>query len=150
MRSQLALLVSSAALSAWTVGMSAQGTAPAAGQHDAGAHTHAAAAVVKNPVKSTPESIATGKKLYDTQCATCHGATGAGDGKMAASIPDPKPSNLADAAWKHGSTDGEVFTVVKDGVKGTGMRGYGTRMKPDDIWNVVNYIRTLAQPTAKK
>lgn len=151
MRSVLALLVGSAALSAWTVGMSAQGSATAAGQHEAGEHHHAEAAAVKNPVKATPESIAAGKKLYDAQCATCHGATGKGDGKMAASLPEPKPSDLADAAWKHGSTDGEIFTVIKDGVKGTGMRGAAARMKPDDMWNVVNYIRTLApQPTAKK
>jgi high-affinity iron transporter len=150
MRSLLAFLVGSAALSAWTVGMSAQGGAPAAGQHEAGAHTHAAAAALKNPVKPTPESIAAGKKLYDAQCASCHGASGMGDGKMAANIPDPKPSNLADADWKHGASDGEIFTVIKDGVKGTGMRGSASRMKPDDMWNVVNYVRTLAQPTAKK
>ena len=54
------------------------------------------------------------------------------------------------AAWKHGSTDGEIFTLIKDGSKGTGMRGYGARIKPDDMWNVVNYVRALAPPTAKK
>jgi hypothetical protein len=63
MRSLLALLVGSAALSAWVVGVSAQGNAPAAGQHDAGEHHHAEAAALKNPVKATPESIAAGKKL---------------------------------------------------------------------------------------
>ena len=149
MRSLLALLVGSAAISAWMVGVSAQGAAPAAGQHEAGAHTHATAAAVKNPVKSTPESVAAGKKLYEAQCATCHGVTGKGDGKMAASIPDPKPSDLTDASWKHGSTDGEVFTLIHDGAKGTGMRGYAARMKPDDIWNVVNYLRTLGPAPAK-
>lgn len=148
MRSLLALFVGCAALSAWTVGVSAQGNA--ASQHDAGAHTHAAAAAVKNPVKSTPASIAEGKKLYDTQCVTCHGVSGLGDGKMAAAMNPPKPSDLTDASWKHGSSDGEIFTLIRDGAKGTGMRGYGARMKPDDMWNVVNYLRTLAQPTAKK
>lgn len=150
MRSLLALLVGCAALSAWTVGASAQGNTPAAGQHEAGAHTHAAAAAVKNPVKSTPASVAAGKKLYDTQCATCHGESGKGDGKMAAAMNPPKPSDLTDASWKHGSTDGEIFTLIRDGAKGTGMRGYAARMKPDDMWNVVNYMRTLAQPTAKQ
>ncbi|HUR34663.1 MAG TPA: cytochrome c [Vicinamibacterales bacterium] len=130
--------------------MSAQGHAPAAGQHDAGAHTHAAAAAVKNPVKSTPESVAAGKKLYAAQCATCHGESGKGDGKMAASVPEPKPSDLTDASWKHGSSDGEIFTLIRDGSKGTGMRGYAARMKPDDMWNVVNYLRTIAQTTAKQ
>lgn len=148
MRSHFALFAGIAALSAWTVSMAAQGNA-AAGQHEAGEHHHAEAAAVKNPVKATPESVAAGKTLYTAQCATCHGEGGKGDGKMAASMPEPKPSNLADATWKHGSTDGEIFTLIKDGSKGTGMRGYGTRMKPDDMWNVVNYVRTFAPPAAK-
>jgi mono/diheme cytochrome c family protein len=150
MRSPLALIVGITALSAWTVGMSAQGRTAAAGQHDAGAHQHAEAAALKNPVKATPASTAAGKKLYDTQCVTCHGATGKGDGRMAASITTgPKPSDLTDASWKHGSTDGEIFTIIRDGSKGTGMRGYAARMKPDDIWNVVNYLRTLGPAPAK-
>jgi mono/diheme cytochrome c family protein len=153
MRSQFALFVGVAALSAWTVGMSAQGNTSAAGQHDAheaGEHHHAEAAALKNPVKATPESVAAGKKLYDTQCTTCHGDTGKGDGKMAASLNPPKPSDLSDASWKHGSTDGEIFTLIRDGSKGTGMRGYAARMKPDDMWNVVNYLRTLGPTSAKK
>ncbi len=69
---------------------------------------------------------------------------------MAAAMNPPKPSDLTDASWKHGATDGEIFTVIRDGAKGTGMRGYAARMKPDDTWNVVNYLRTLAPTTAKK
>ena len=148
MRSQLAVFIGIIALSAWTVSISAQN--PAAGQHDAGAHTHPEAAKLANPIKPTPESIAAGKKIYDTQCVNCHGETGKGDGKMAASITTgPKPSDLTDKEWKHGSSDGEIFTLIQDGSKGTGMRGYGTRLKTDDIWNVVNYLRTLAPKTAK-
>ena len=41
----------------------------------------------EEPGEGHAGSIAAGKKLYDTQCATCHGDTGKGDGKMAASIP---------------------------------------------------------------
>ena len=144
MRSRLALILGAAALSAWTVTLMAQ-AAGGAGQHEAGEHQHADAAAIKNPVKSTPASIAAGKKLYDTQCTTCHGETGKGDGKLAASITTgPKPSDLTDATWKHGSTDGEIFTLIKDGAKGTGMRGYGARLKDPDLWNVVNYVRSLA------
>jgi len=142
MRSQLAVAAGVIAL-AWTVNVAAQA------QHQAGNHTHADAAALKNPVKSSPESIAAGKKLYDTQCATCHGTTGKGDGKMAASIPDPKPTDMTDATWKHGGSDGEIFTVIRDGSKGTGMRGYASRMKTEDIWNVVNYLKSLAAKPAR-
>jgi mono/diheme cytochrome c family protein len=142
MRSLLAWLAAAAALSAWTVGMSAQANAGPA-QHEAGEHNHPEAAALKNPVSATPASIAAGKKLYDAQCTTCHGEMGKGDGKMAASINPPKPSDLTDATWKHGSSDGEIFTLVRDGAKGTGMRGYGARLKPTDLWNVVNYVKSL-------
>jgi mono/diheme cytochrome c family protein len=142
-RSQMAVFAGVLALATWNIRAAAQDH-----DHEAGAHTHAEAAALKNPVKATPESIAAGKKLYDTQCATCHGETGKGDGKMAASITGAKPSDLSDASWKHGSSDGEIFTLIRDGSKGTGMRGYASRMKTDDIWNVVNYVRTLG-PKAK-
>jgi mono/diheme cytochrome c family protein len=117
--------------------------AAAPAQHEAGEHHHPEAAAMKNPVKPTAESIAAGKKLYDTQCLSCHGDTGKGDGKMAAAMNPPKPSDLTDATWKHGSMDGEIFTLIRDGSKGTGMRGFAARMKTEDIWNVVNYLRTL-------
>jgi mono/diheme cytochrome c family protein len=149
MRSQLAVFVGIIALSAWTVTISAQDHDHAAGQHEAGAHTHPEAAKLANPVKATPDSIAAGKKIYDTQCVSCHGETGKGDGKMAASITGAKPSDLTDAEWKHGSSDGEIFTLIRDGSKGTGMRGFATKLQTNDIWNVVNYLRTLGPKPAK-
>ena len=145
MRSHGVLFAGIIALASWTTAMYA-----AAAQHEAGAHQHTAAAAMKNPTKATPESLAAGKKLYDAQCAMCHGATGKGDGKMAAAITTgPKPSSMTDAEWKHGSTDGEIFTVIREGVKGTGMRGFAARMKPADLWNLVNYVRSLGSAAPK-
>ena len=100
-------------------------------------------AALKNPVASSPESLAAGGKLYGRYCATCHGTGGKGDGAGGAKL-DPKPANLADAEWKHGATDGEVFLVIHDGSKGTGMKGFGSRMTEHELWDVVNYIRSLA------
>ena len=58
-------------------------------------------------------------------------------------------SQLTDADWKHGQTDSEIFTVIRDGAKQTGMRAYGSRIPTNDIWNLVNYVRTLGPKTTK-
>lgn len=119
--------------------------AAAADQHEAGAHTHPAAAKLSNPTKPTATSIAAGKKEFDARCSACHGATGKGDGKQGEKL-DPKPSNLTDTSWKHGSTDGEIFVVIRDGTKANGknaMPSFASKMTPNQMWDVVNYVRTL-------
>jgi mono/diheme cytochrome c family protein len=108
-----------------------------------GAHQHPEAAKQKNPVAADATSVAAGKEVYEKNCANCHGATGAGDGKMGAEL-NPKPSNFTDNEWKHGSSDGEIFAVIKDGVKGTGMKSFNSKLTTHQIWDVVNYIRTLS------
>jgi mono/diheme cytochrome c family protein len=95
-----------------------------------------------NPVKADAVSIAAGKKLYDSNCAPCHGESAKGDGKMASQF-NPKPADLTDAEWAHGSTDGEIFAVLRDGVKNTGMKGFGSKMTAHQMWDVINYVRSL-------
>ena len=74
------------------------------------------AANVRNPVASTPESIAAGKRAYDANCAACHGdlAQGAVKAGMAISIIEEQrgkqPPDLTDDQWDHGSSDGESST----------------------------------------
>jgi len=108
----------------------------------AGAHRHPAAANLKNPVAANEASVSAGRQIYDKQCAGCHGDTGKGDGAMGEEL-NPKPANLVDADWKHGSSDGEIFVVIRDGVKNTGMKPYGRKMTTHQIWDVVNYLRSM-------
>ena len=121
---------------------------PQAHQHppEGGAHHHPQAARLKNAVPISPASIAAGQALYQKQCAECHGDTGKGDGALGDKL-NPKPSNIADADWKHGATDGEMFTVLRDGVKSTGMKGYGLKLTTHQLWDVVNYVRSLGPKT---
>ena len=98
------------------------------------------AAKMKNPNASTPESIAAGKVVY-TKCAPCHGSNG--EGGPGNDLIPAAPSLLGDA-WSHGSTDGEIFTNIKIGVAPDfNMVPFKDKLKDDDIWNVVNYIRSL-------
>jgi mono/diheme cytochrome c family protein len=95
-----------------------------------------------NPVKPTAESIASGKRMYGYDCAMCHGDSGNGKGDLAADMK-LQLADFSDPKSLQGKTDGELFYVIKNG-KGQ-MPAEGTRAKPDQIWNMVNYIRSLAK-----
>lgn len=99
---------------------------------------------MKNPVPATAESIAAGKALYSKNCRFCHGADAKGNGPMA---PEgTHPPDLTDAKWDRGSTDGEIFLVIRDGAGPKfDMKGYKSKMSETDIWNVVNYLRSLGK-----
>jgi mono/diheme cytochrome c family protein len=116
------------------------------GPHGEGTHTHAAAAKISNPVKPEEASIAAGEKLYAMHCAACHGLKGAGDGVQASKFT-PRPSNLADAQWKHGPSDGEIFTVIRNGVPKTSMSAYSKKITERETWDVVNFLRSLGPKT---
>jgi mono/diheme cytochrome c family protein len=112
-------------------------------QHPAtGAHHHPEAAKIQNPVKADATSIAAGKTLYAKHCAECHGDTGKGDGTMADEYT-PKPADLTDAEWKHGSSDGEMFVLIRDGSKNTAMKPYGKKLTTHQLWDVVNFVRSI-------
>jgi mono/diheme cytochrome c family protein len=103
-----------------------------------------------NTVDADATSLAAGKKLYASNCASCHGDSAKGDGKAGSTL-NPKPANLADETWAHGSSDGEIFTVIRDGVKDTGMKAFGSRMTVHQMWDVVNYLRSIADtPSAPR
>ena len=127
------------------------GIAPLAARqagHPKEPHQHPDAAKMTNPVASDAASLAAGKKGFADYCAACHGDTGKGDGPMASFTGDPIPSDLTDAEWKHGSSDGEIFVVIRDGIDGTGMKDFKD-MKPAEIWQIVNYVKTLSPKPAK-
>jgi len=95
-----------------------------------------------NPVQADAASIAAGKKLYASNCASCHGEAGLGDGRAGKQLKPP-PANLVDATWLHGPADGDIFVVIRDGVNDTGMKSFGSRMTPHQMWDVVNYLRSI-------
>ena len=97
---------------------------------------------LKNPVASNPASIAAGKATYTKNCRFCHGTEAKGNGPMA---PEgTHPSDLTDDKWDRGSTDGEIFAVIRDGAGPKfDMKGYKSKMTEPEIWNVVNFLRSL-------
>jgi mono/diheme cytochrome c family protein len=106
----------------------------------------------KNPVRFSEASVDRGKKVYNTQCALCHGEKGDGKGdlakEMTLTLPDfTKPDALAKR------TDGELFAIVSTGKDP--MPSQKGRMTEPQVWNLVNYLRALggkvpAKSTAKE
>lgn len=97
------------------------------------------AAKIKNPVASTPESIGAGKRVYQRLCTKCHGPEGKGDGEAATGA---QPSDLTAPALQYGSSDGEMFSVLRHGTS-RDMESYAERISETDTWNVIDYIKTL-------
>lgn len=95
-----------------------------------------------NPVKPSPVSLASGKKTYGTDCAMCHGKAGGGDGDLAADMKLTL-KDFRDPESLKGMSDGEMYLAIDKG-KGQ-MQGEEGRLKPSQIWDVVNYVRSFSK-----
>ena len=96
----------------------------------------------KNPVKPTPENLASAKKFFGFDCAMCHGVAGDGKGDVAASM-SLKMNDWRDSSVLTKMPDGEIFDLI---VKGKGkMEGEGDRISSEKAWELVNYVRVLAK-----
>jgi cbb3-type cytochrome c oxidase subunit III len=105
-----------------------------------------AAQKLKNPVASDAASIDAGKVLFKRYCASCHGPNAKGDGGMA--LSGGTPSDLTDETWDYGSTDGEIFVAIRDGVSAD-MLAYKDKLNEKQIWQIVNFLRSIG-PKSKE
>src|ERR1700741_4164735 len=87
----------------------------------------------ENPVKSSPTSVASGKKKYGQDCAMCHGKEGAGDGDLAEDM-HLKLKDFREAEALKDLSDADIYKIINSG-KGK-MMGEEGRLKPDEIWDI--------------
>ena len=95
----------------------------------------ASAKQTKNPYAGQASASEAGSKLYTRYCGACHGVGGRGTGNVPA---------LKAAALKS-VTDGEIFYIIKNGHQD--MPPEGQRVKTEENWDLVNYVRALAKKT---
>lgn len=115
--------------------------------------TFTAGVVVKSKFEkawvSTPELIAHGKQQFQTQCVTCHGAEGKGNGVAAAGL-NPKPRNFtAGDGWKRGRKASQLYATLTNPSGLNGMPAFGS-LPADDRWGLVHYVRTLGPHEGEK
>ena len=93
-----------------------------------------------------------GKTKYDANCTACHGATGKGDGVAAAAL-NPKPQDHTDGKVMNAVSDKYLFDIIKGGgeavKKSKIMPVASKKLNDQDIWDMVAYIRSLANPPYK-
>ncbi len=104
----------------------------------------------KNPVPLTPQVLADGRAHFADHCAACHGNDGKGDSGMGKQMY-PKTPDMTLAATQSLS-DGELFSVIENGVRLTGMPGFGngTAESAYGSWALVHFIRHLPKLTPEE
>jgi mono/diheme cytochrome c family protein len=98
-------------------------------------------AAQKNPLRFSEISVERGKKIYETQCAMCHGEKGDGKGEIVADMKI-NPPDFTKPGVLDKRTDGELFTIIQVG--DATMPGQGKRMTDTVKWELVNYLRSLS------
>ena len=97
-----------------------------------------------DPLRASAENLAAGRKLYEADCATCHGVNGLGDGPAAKGL-NPPPANIAATARMPMTTDAYLYwTIAEGGVPlHTAMPPFKAVLKDEEIWQIVLYLRRL-------
>ena len=111
----------------------AQDNATAPGPSHAGA---------SNPVKSTPESLAKAKGLYQIDCAMCHGGNGNGQTDLAKSMSLNMP-DFTNGKSMSAKADGDLFDIIRNGKDKMPPEAAG-RANDNMVWNLITYIRKMA------
>jgi mono/diheme cytochrome c family protein len=92
-----------------------------------------------------PALVEKGKGLYTTNCASCHGETGAGNGVAGAAL-NPPPRNFVDLnaqTWKNGKKITEMYVTLQEGIPNTGMASFST-IPPEDRFAILQYVHTFS------
>ena len=101
-----------------------------------------------NPLDASTTNVTAGRELYEgavrPSCATCHGETGGGDGPLASQF-NPPPRNFACEETVEGIPDGQLFWIIREGSEGTAMPGFGRKLSETETWQLVLYLRELAE-----
>lgn len=98
-------------------------------------------ASVQEPWVSSDEMVEYGHKVYQTNCAVCHGPEGKGDGAAGAGL-NPPPRNFVEGKWTQGGTSIALFKTLETGIPGTSMASFA-HLKVADRWALVHWIRSI-------
>jgi mono/diheme cytochrome c family protein len=96
---------------------------------------------LKNPASATDENIQAGQQTYLQQCALCHAADGRAETKLGLAMYPPAMDLNSPHVQRW--SDAELFWIIQNGVRLTGMPGWKTIVSDQDTWKVVDFIHSL-------
>jgi cytochrome c oxidase cbb3-type subunit 2 len=102
--------------------------------------------------QATPALLEQGKLVYTAlKCANCHGTEGRGDGPSALTLKDDAKQrvwapSLTAGAFKSGRDSKSLYARIATGLDGTPMPSYAAEAKPEELWALVHYVKSLSQP----
>jgi mono/diheme cytochrome c family protein len=102
-----------------------------------------AASTEKSPVAPRLAVFRKGKALYISHCAGCHGLEGRGDGPDKTTDPAHRPADLTNASRATLNPDGVMFYKIWNGRAQPTMPAFKTRLSRNDVWAIVEYVKTL-------
>ena len=104
----------------------------------------------ENPVPDSPQVQADARAHWADHCAACHANNGSGDVEMGKHMYPPAPDMRQPETQQ--MTDGELFFIIQNGIRMTGMPAWGSGSQHDeqDSWKLVRFIRHLPQLTAEE
>lgn len=94
-----------------------------------------------NPLKADTEVLRSGRDHYKSMCVGCHGAPGVDPSEAGEGLNPPAPDLTLGRVQKR--TDGELFWLVQNGIRMTGMPAFGPSHKDEEIWKIVAFLRHL-------
>jgi len=103
--------------------------------------TPADARRLRNPYPVTPESLAAARAHWVDHCATCHALDGSGNTVLGRNLYPPAPDMRA--AYVQTLADGELYYIITNGVRFTGMPAWGGEHSSEETWQLVSFIRRL-------
>jgi mono/diheme cytochrome c family protein len=109
-----------------------------------------AARGAQNPVLLTPEALARARAHFADHCASCHGNDGKGQTAMGRNLYPKAPDMTAPETQD--LSDGELFAIIENGIRLTGMPAWGTPSPEDDgeTWELVHFMRHLPRITPEE
>jgi mono/diheme cytochrome c family protein len=105
------------------------------------------APVKKNPF-TRPEDVRAGFAHYKANCVACHGAPGVEESEFSQGLNPPAPDLTLPSIQE--TPDGELFWVVSNGIRSTGMPAFSPTHKEEEIWHIVAFLRHLPEITKEE